>query len=132
MAVPMPAVVILFVCKVAIAGPPDANADWTHSENLDWATPNAMMLCRRHEVQLYDPSVDQGADPQPFTPMACQRAGAMMGPNWNEQHKSSKYRFWRYACPVAIINEITGEVIGWKLPDCGRRDTVVCEQDTAI
>jgi hypothetical protein len=36
------------------------------------------------------------------------------------------------ACPVPIINTITGEVIAWKLPDCGHRDTVVCEVDTAI
>jgi hypothetical protein len=43
--------------------------------------------------------------------------------------------FWRVACPVPIVrkNEDGSEdIIAWKLPDCGHRDTVVCEVDTAI
>ncbi len=130
--VPMPAVVVLIVCKVAIAGPPDQNAGFTRAENLEWATEFSKMVCRRHEVQMYDQSVDLGADPRPFTPMECQRSAAMLGPQWDAQHKNSRYRFWRVACPTPIINDATGDVIGWHIPDCGHRDTVVCEVDTAI
>jgi hypothetical protein len=56
----------------------------------------------------------------------------MLGVQWDQSHKSSKYRFWRVACPVPIVDTRTGEVIAWKMPDCGHRDTVVCEVDTAI
>lgn len=129
---PMPAVVILILCKTAIAGPPDQNAAWTKNENLKWATEGAMMVCRRQEVDMYDRAVDAGADPRPFTPTECQRSAMMLGPNWDASHPSSRYRFWRVACPVPIINDQTKEIIAWKLPDCGHRDTVVCEVDTAI
>ena len=44
--VPMPASVVLIVCKTETAGPPDQNAEWTHVENRRWATENAMMVCR--------------------------------------------------------------------------------------
>ena len=59
--VPMPASVVLIVCKTETAGPPDQNAEWTHVENRRWATENAMMVCRRQEVQMYDQAADQGA-----------------------------------------------------------------------
>jgi len=133
--VPMPAVIALIVCKVAVAGPPDQNAAWTKAENLEWATEHAMMVCRRHEIQLYDQAVDHGADPQPFTPAQCQRSAAMLGPQWDAQHKSSSYRFWRVACPVPIVRrnpDGSEDIIAWKLPDCGHRDTVRCEVDTEI
>lgn len=130
--VPMPAVIVLIVCKTMIAGPPDQNAERTHAQNLRWATENSMMVCRRQEVQVTDAAADQGAAPQPFNAQRCQRAGIMMGTQWDAQHASSKYRFWRYACPTPIVNDKTGDIIAWMIPDCGHRDTVVCEVDTAI
>jgi hypothetical protein len=133
--VPMPAVIVLIVCKVATAGAPDQNAGYTGSQNLDWASVNAMMVCRREEVAMHDPAVDQGADEKPFTLEACQRSAMMLGPNWDMQHRSSSYRFWRVACPVPIVRKNpdgSEDIIAWKLPDCGHRDTVVCEVDTAI
>ena len=132
MPVPMPAAIVLIVCKTVVVGPPDANANFTRAENRAWATEHAMMICRREEVQMYDKAEAEGADPQPFNAQRCQRSAMMLGPQWDAQHQSSSYRFWRVACPVPIINTITGEVIAWKLPDCGHRDTVVCEVDTAI
>src|SRR5262245_13658114 len=107
----MPPVVVLIVCQVALAGPADPNADFTHAENLQWATKDAQMLCRRIEVQMTDMAAERGADPQPFNQQRCQQSGIMLGSNWNESHRSSKYRFWKYACPVPIINDITKEVI---------------------
>lgn len=131
---PMPAVVVLFLCKVAIAGPPDQNAGWTGSQNLEWATEHSMMVCRRQEVQMYDPAEAQGADARPFTQMDCWRSGLMLGAGWDAAHRGSRYRFWKVACPVPIRSgpKETDPVIGWKLPDCGNRQTVICEQDTAI
>ena len=61
MPVPMPAAVVLIVCKTAIAGPEDPNADYTGAENLEWATEHSMMVCRRQEVQLYDRAEAMGA-----------------------------------------------------------------------
>jgi hypothetical protein len=132
---PMPAVVVLILCKTVIAGAPDQNADRTGSQNLDWAYENAMMICRRQEVQLYDLAADQGADAKPFTMMDCWRSGMLMGSNWDAQHRNSKYRFWKIACPVPIVRKNqdgSEDIIAWKLPDCGHRDTVICEVDTAI
>lgn len=133
--VPMPAAVVLILCKVAVAGPPDQNAGYTGNQNLEWATENSMMVCRRQEVQMYDPAVDQGADPKPFTMMDCWRSGFLMGSQWDVQHRGSRYRFWKVACPVPIVRKNpdgSEDIIAWKMPDCGHRDTVICEVDTAI
>jgi hypothetical protein len=137
--VPMPAVVVLILCKTVVVGPPDQNVSFTHSENRDWATENSMMVCRRQEVEVIDVDVDKGADPQPFTTQRCFRSAMVMGPAWDIQHRNSPYRFWKVACPVPIVKQfkdeagkLREEIIAWKLPDCGHRDTVVCEVDTAI
>jgi hypothetical protein len=133
--VPMPAAIVLIVCKTVVAGPPDQNAEYTKAENREWATEHAMMVCRREEVQMYDRAVDGGADPQAFNAQRCQRSAMMLGPQWDASHQSSSYRFWRVACPVPIVrknDDGSEDIIAWKLPDCGHRDTVVCEVDTAI
>jgi hypothetical protein len=132
MPVPMPSAVVLIVCKTVIAGEPDINAKWTGYENREWLIEDSMMQCRRQEVQLDDQSEAMGAAAQPFNQQRCQRASLMLGVQWDQAHKSSSYRFWRVACPVPIVDTRTGEVIAWKMPECGHRDTVICEIDTAI
>ena len=135
MFVSMPAVIVLIVCKTVVVGPPDQNQARTHSENLGWAIENSMMVCRRQEIQVTDDAADKGAQPQPFNQQRCQQSGAMLGPNWNASHLSSRYRFWRYACPVPVVRQNADgseDIIAYHLPDCGHRDTVVCEVDTAI
>ena len=132
---PMPAAVVLIVCKTEIAGPPDQNAAYTGYENREWGYEHAMMVCRRHEVQLYDLAVDMGADPQAFTPQHCRRSAMMLGPGWDLAHKRSAYRFWRAACPVPIVRKNpdgSQDIIAWKMPDCGHRDVVRCEVDIVI
>src|SRR6478735_2740047 len=103
--VPMPAAIVLIVCKTVVAGPPDQNAGYTKAENREWATEHAMMVCRREEVQMYDRAVDGGADPQAFNAQRCQRSAMMLGPQWDASHQSSSYRFWRVACPVPIVRQ---------------------------
>ena len=134
MPVPMPSAVVLIVCKTVMlpAEQHDVNSKWTGYENRTWAIENSMMQCRRQEVQLYDQSEAMGAATQPFNQQRCQRASLMLGVEWDQAHKSSSYRFWRVACPVPIVDTRTGEVIAWKMPECGHRDTVICEVDTAI
>lgn len=132
MPVPMPSAIVLIVCKTVIAGQADQNAAYTGYENLEWATEHSKMVCRRKEVQLFDQSEAMGAAAQPFNQQRCQRAGIKLGVNWDQAHRSSRYRFWRVACPVPIVDTKTGEVIAWKMPECGRRDIMVCEVDTAI
>ncbi|BAQ18281.1 hypothetical protein GL4_2848 [Methyloceanibacter caenitepidi] len=122
----------LIVCKTFIAGPPDQNAGWTGHENRDWKVEHGMMQCRRLEVQLFDQAEAMGAAAQPFNRQRCQRASIMLGVSWDQAHKGSSYRTWRVACPVPIVDTRTGEVIAWKMPECGHRDTVICETDTAI
>ena len=84
MTVHIPPVLVLIVCKVAIAGAPDQNAEFTGAQNLEWATENSMMTCRRNEVQLYDPAegmqINPTDDPAPplnpdFAQGAAMRAG---------------------------------------------------------
>ena len=55
MGIQIPPVLVLIVCKTVLAGPPDQNAAYTKWENLEWATQHSMMVCRRNEIQLYDP-----------------------------------------------------------------------------
>lgn len=137
MPVPMPAVVVLIVCKTAMlpADQHDINSKWTGYENRTWAYEDSMMQCKRKEVQLYDQSEAMGADPQPFNTHRCQRAGIMLGVQWDQSNKHTPYRFWRVACPVPIVNTQTGEVIGWKKPECASgkwRGKVVCDVDSEV
>ncbi|MGH6866038.1 MAG: hypothetical protein ACREDO_07715 [Methyloceanibacter sp.] len=135
MPVPMPSAVVLIVCKTVLTGPADPNAAYTGYENREWATEHSMMICRRQEVPLYDVAEAQGADAQPFNEQRCWRSGVMLGAGWDAGHRNSPWRFWRVACPVPIVRKNpdgSEEVIAWKLPDCGHRETVVCEIDTEI
>lgn len=135
----MPAVIVLIVCKTVIAGPPDANAGFTKNENRDWAYENSMMVCKRQEVEMMDQAADSGsAEPQPFNENRCMMSAMILGAGWDAAHPSSKYRFWRVACPVKIVDpeKATKDnpegIVGYKLPECGHEDTVVCLVDSEI
>jgi hypothetical protein len=132
----------LIVCKVAIAGAPDQNAAMTGAQNLEWATQNSMMTCQRHEVELYDPAegmkLKAGDDPAlPLNPnMAegaeCARIGIAVAANWDEAHRGAAWRVWRVGCPTPIVDLRSGQLIGYKLPECSHPDIAVCEVDSAI
>jgi hypothetical protein len=129
---PMPPQVVLIVCKV-ILGQPDDNTSFTHHLDSEWDYANGQMHCKRLEVDLYDPSVDQGADPQPFTQMACNRAGVKLGAQFDVDNWNRNWRFWRHACPVPTIDTATGKILSWTLPPCPHKDGVIeCIGDTAI
>lgn len=136
----MPAVVVLIVCKTVMSGPEDQNSQYTGWENRDWAYENSMMTCHRHEIQMFDPAEAQGSDPVPFNSMSCMSAAIRLATQWDLEHRASAYRTWRVACPVPIMNTgsdgIEGtpddQVVGYKLPECGHPDTVVCETDSQI
>jgi hypothetical protein len=135
MPVPMPAAVVLIVCKTFIAGPEDQNAAYTGYENRAWATEHSMMVCRRQEVQLFDQAEALGAQAQLFNLKRCQMSAITLGAQWDEAHKGSSYRFWRVACPVPIVRKNpdgSEDIIAWKMPECGHRDIVRCEVDAEI
>jgi len=137
MPVPMPAVVVLIVCKTIISGPADQNSSYTGYENREWATEHSMMVCRRHEIQVEDMALMQSSEaspvtPRPFTIQQCQKSAIQLGVEWDAGHRGSAYRFWRSACPVPIVDTRTGETIGWKLPECGHKDTIVCLIDSEV
>lgn len=125
----MPPVIVIFVCKTILLAAPDPFTRW---ENREWDLTGSVMHCRRIETQVTDASADQGATPQPFNQQSCQRSAMMLGPAWDTANSGSKYRFWKAACPTRIINTVTGETIGWKLPECPTDGTTICEQDSAI
>lgn len=146
MPVPMPAAIVLIVCKT-VAVPfaseiDEANAKFTGYESRTWKIEHSMMQCRRIELQTYEvgdvgnPSAGVPPTPAqdnlPLNRHRCQMGALFAGVRWDEQHRSSSYRFWRAACPVPIVDTRTGEVIGWKIPECGHRDTVICEVDAEI
>ena len=132
MGVPMPPVVVLVFCQVVSAGPADQNSSNTGWQNLEWATVHSQMQCRRQEVALMDSAEIQGADPRPFTQFDCWRAGMTLGTQYDVGHPNSRYRFWRAACPVPMVNE-NGDIVAWKIPECGSYDgTVVCEGDVTL
>jgi hypothetical protein len=129
----MTPVVVLIVCKsllVPHSSPiNEENAKWTGHEKREWAIEGSQMQCRRVEVPL----TGEGH----FTPMDCQRAAITEGVAWDQSHKYSKYRWWRSACPVPIVNTVSGDIIGWKLPECPRinhkdRVAVHCDVDIGI
>jgi hypothetical protein len=133
-AVPMPEKIIIIACKTISHGG-DKNSSFTGWEDRVWATKNSMMVCRRQEIALYDPDVDLGAAPIPFSKTSCWMAAMRLGPAFDAAHRTTPWRFWRAACPTPIVRKNgdgTEDIIGWKLPECGHRDTVVCEQDTLI
>jgi hypothetical protein len=142
MGIQIPPILVLIVCKTVSGGPDDQNSSFTHWQNLEWATENSMMVCRRHEVQLYDPAegvkLNEGDDPAaPLNPDfadfgQCARAGMQLQMDWDERHRNTPWRVWRVGCPSKIVDTRTGKVIGYKLPECGHRDTVVCEVDSVI
>ena len=140
MPVAMTPIIMLVVCKTVLVGAPDQNAAYTGWENREWATLHSMMQCRRLEVPVVDIDEIKGAKQQPFDQPRCARAAMMLIPQWNSQHKFGSYRAWRVACPVPIKNYgkdgVKGtdddETIGWHLPACGHRDTVVCDVDSEV
>jgi len=142
MAVTIPPVLVLIVCKTILAGAPDQNSDFTHWQNLEWATEQSMMVCKRQEVQMYDPvegmKLKATDDPAfPLTPNfadmgQCARAGIRLSMDWDEEHRGTPWRVWRVGCPSLIVDDRTGTVIGYKLPECGHRDIVICDTDSVI
>ncbi|HXG79203.1 MAG TPA: hypothetical protein VNJ31_07705 [Methyloceanibacter sp.] len=142
MAVQVPPILVLIVCKTVIAGPTDQNAAFTGYENREWATEHSMMVCRRNEVQLFDPAegakLNSNDDPAPalnanfFNATQCARAGIRLAIDWDRAHRNTRWRVWRVGCPTPIVDLRTGTVIGYKLPECGHRDTVICETDSVI
>jgi hypothetical protein len=132
MGAPMPPVLVMIVCKV-ILGAPDDNSAYTHWRASEWDMTGGVMHCRRQEVPLYDPAVDQGAQEQPFNQMACNRTAMRLGPQFDIDHKDKPWRFWRAACPAPIVDTQSGKIVGWKLPECSTYGgTIICDQDTEI
>lgn len=144
MSISMTPVLVLIVCKTLAGAPLDevgqSNSKFTGHENLEWATEHSMMVCRRQEVQLYDPVEDQ-IDPKdrpvPLVPNffdwgQCARAGIRLGTDWDAAHRNQPWRVWKVGCPAPILDRNTGKLVGYKLPECGHKDTVICEVDSEI
>jgi hypothetical protein len=135
----MPNVLVLIVCRVLTTGEPDPNTHW---QNTEWDMSGGVMHCKREQVELYDPAPDSGADPVPFSPIACMRAAMMLGPAFDVDATDAKrpWRFYKAACPVKVMNDNgtpndprDDTQIGWAIPPCPEsRGVLVCESDTAI
>jgi hypothetical protein len=142
MAIHIPPILVVIACKAVMAANPDPNAAFTHAENTEWATENSMMVCQRHEVELYDPvegmQLKPSDDPVPALNLnfsdrgQCARAGIMLATEWDQAHHGTPWRVWRIGCPSPIVDLRSGALIGYKLPECGHQDTVVCETDSEI
>ncbi len=142
MGIHIPPILVVIACKVSIAANPDPNAAFTHVENIQWVTENSMMVCQRHEIPLIDPveglQLSPAAEPMPalnpdFSDWSqCQRAAMDLEMKWDNEHRNTPWRVWRIGCPSRIIDTRTGETIGYKLPECGHKDTVICEVDSEI
>lgn len=141
--VDIPTILVLIVCKTTAMAPGSFDADnakFTQFEGREWATEHSMMVCRRHEIQMYDPvetQIDPKDKPVPMTPNfanagQCARAGVRLAIGWDQEHRNTPWRVWKVGCPTPIVDTRTGQIIGYKLPECGHRDTVVCETDSVI
>ena len=130
-------VVVLIVCKTVLlpsTGVDAENSAFTKHENREFAVEHGMLVCRREEVQMFDTAEAQGADPQTFNQQRCTASAVRLGSQWDIDHTgtNNSYRTWRVACPTPMIDTQTGKIVGWVLPDCGHRDTVLCEKDSVI
>ena len=133
----MPAVVVVIACKVAFlpyaSAVDEANAVYTHHKPYEWAIKHSQMLCRRHEIQLYNPDNPEAE----FTPQKCMRASWQIRMQWDMGHENTSWRVWKTACPIPVVNLQTGKVLDWQMPACPRenkqgRVAVQCERDTVI
>ena len=138
MGVQIPPVLVLIVCKTILAGPPDQNAAFTHWENLrmgdaalDDGVPaqrdSALRPGGRHEAQSGRRSRAAAQSEFRRNFGQCARAGIRLAMDWDDAHRNTPWRVWRVGCPSPIVDTRTGTVIGYKLPECGHRDTVICE-----
>ena len=101
-----------------LAGAPDQNEAFTHWQNLDWATEHSMMVCRRNEIQLFDPVEGMRLSPvdDPAPPLnpnfadfgQCARAGIRLAMDWDDGHRNTPWRVWRVGCPSPIVDMRTG------------------------
>ena len=122
----MPAVIVLYVCRVIIAGPGLAATGW---ENLDWQRDiDDRMLCKRIELPMFNPGDERAA----FTPERCIRASVQTATQWDQDHRAGAYRVWRTGCPAPILDLRTGEVIAWQLPSCPHPEMAVCLDDNTL
>lgn len=135
MAAIIPPILVVIACKAIITADPDPNSAFTNHENIEWATENSMMVCKREEIQLYDPTEDQGAahqDPDMTAEGACPRMSVTLQLQWDQAHRNTPWRVWRVGCPTPMVDSRTGKVVGYQLPDCGHFGTIVCLVDSAI
>src|SRR5215471_14256874 len=93
MAIHIPPILVVIACKVVMAANPDPNAAFTHVENTQWATENSMMVCQRHEVDLYDPvegmQINQADNPAPALTIGNVRAPALRWPSTGIRHTTT-------------------------------------------
>lgn len=132
MSVSMTPAIVLIVCLTQQVGSPDENDKYTLHENREWVYVNSMMSCRREVIEVVDGAELKGASPQPFNTHRCMASAIRLATEWDLSHRSGNYRVWRVACPTPTVDTATGEIVGWVLPDCGHRETVICEKDTVI
>ena len=135
----MPSILVLIVCKITVLSPIDPHTGW---QNTEWDMTNGVMHCKREQIELMDAAESQGADPVPFTPIACMRAAMMLGPQFDVDatHAKRPWRFWRAACPVKVMDDNgtpddprDDKHIGWAIPPCPeKRGVLECESDTTI
>jgi hypothetical protein len=130
MAVHIPPILVVIACKVVMAGNPDPNASFTHVENTVWATENSMMVCQRHEVDLYDPVEGMQLNPsdQPVPALnpnfadhgQCARAGIALAVDWDQAHRNTPWRVWRIGCPSPIVDLRSGALAVTRTRWCAR------------
>jgi len=130
---PMPPIVVMIVCKTV---PDPVSTDeitvWndkvTGHRSRDWAIEDGKMHCRRSQVQLYN----HGNPDATLTPDACVRSAISMAMKWEQEHFSSDWMVKWVACPTPGMDLRSGRIVQWIIPDCGHRETTVCENDIVI
>ena len=138
MAVQIPPILVLIVCKTISAGGPDENARFTGYKDLEWATEHSMMVCRRtrcsYSIRLRA-FLTQTTSPRRRSIPTLRQTGNALELECRSRrigtcsHRNSGWRVWRVGCPAPIVDTRTGALIGYKLPECGHRETVICEVD---
>ena len=115
----------------------------THWQNLEWATEHSMMVCRRNEIQLFDPVEGHEAQSRRRSRAAaqsqfCRCSGNARAPAFGLPRTGTTAIETRpgvcggSAARLRSWTRGQEPLIGYKLPECGHRDTVICETDSVI
>lgn len=140
-----PTTLVIIACRVDdFTGQPGRQDPALAAKNwrdLEWRFDKGLKLQCKREVDPLEDSVNLNDQTGKIPPLNHdfsdfgQCAGAAIGytPQWEEKNRG--WAIMAVGCPVPIVDDRTGKVLSWKLPDCPRQVqglTIDCLFDSSM